>query len=124
LIARWLPPLALMALIFYLSDQPRLGTDLGWIDVVLRKGAHMVEYGLLWLLLFRAFGWRGAGWAAAIAVGYAVSDELHQSTVDGRTGTPVDVAIDAAGVAVAAFAWSRLGFSRRPRAPSPARRGS
>ena len=111
-----------MAVIFFLSAQPDLSSGLGTWDTVLRKAAHMTEYGLLWLLLFRAFGWRGAWWAAAIAVGYAISDELHQSTVDGRTGTPIDVAIDAAGVGLAALVWSRL--SRWPRAPSPARRGS
>ena len=32
-----------------------------------------------------------------------MTDELHQSTVDGRHGTPVDVAIDAVGVALGAL---------------------
>ena len=32
---------------------------------------------------------------------YAITDELHQTTVEGRLGTPVDVLIDAAGVALA-----------------------
>ena len=112
-VLRFGPPLALMGLIFYLSAQPDLGTGLGVLDTVLRKGAHMTEFGLLWLLWHRALGWRAPLVAAAIAVGYAVTDELHQATVEGRHGTPVDVFIDAAGVAVAAALWARVRARRR-----------
>ena len=49
----WAPPLALMGVIFALSAQPDLGTDLGMVDVILRKLAHMIEYGLLLFLLWR-----------------------------------------------------------------------
>jgi len=102
-VGRFAPPLALMALIFYLSSLSSVGTGLGTFDFVLRKLAHMTEFGLLWVLLHRALRWQ-APWAAAVAVVlYAAIDELHQSFVDGRHGTPVDVFIDAAGVAVAAL---------------------
>jgi VanZ family protein len=37
----------------------------------------------------------------AITLAYAAGDEFHQSFVDGRHGTPVDVLIDAAGVGIA-----------------------
>ncbi len=113
-LARWIgrfgPPIALMGVIYYLSAQPNLRTDLGTIDLVGRKLVHMLEYGLLWLLWLRALGWRGhAPWAAAaIAIGYAATDEFHQTFVDGRQGSPRDVAIDSAGVLVAALLWSRL----------------
>jgi VanZ family protein len=107
---RFGPPLVLMGVIFALSAQPDLGTGLGAIDLVGRKLVHMLEYGLLWLLWLRALGWRGrAPWAAAaIAIGYAATDELHQTFVDGRHGTPVDVLIDATGVAVAALLQRRF----------------
>ena len=95
------PPLALMAVIFVLSHQPDLGTGLGTLDLVARKLAHMAEYGLLWLLWWRALGYGNPAIAAAIAIGYSVTDELHQTTVEGRHGTPVDVLIDSAGVAIA-----------------------
>jgi VanZ family protein len=104
LVSRFAPPLLLMGLIFFLSAQPHLKTDLGTLDVVLRKLAHMLEYAALWFLWWRAFGYRNAGRAAAIALGYAISDEYHQTFVDGRVGSPVDVAIDAAGIALAALA--------------------
>ncbi len=110
LLGRLVPPLALMALIFALSAQPDLGTGLGVWDTALRKLAHTAEFGLLWLLWHRALGWRAPLAAAAIAVGYAITDELHQTTVPGRVGSPVDVLIDATGVALA---WLALGAARR-----------
>jgi VanZ family protein len=61
----------------------------------------MTEYGLLWWLWARALGAQRAGLAAAIAVAYAGTDEFHQTFVEGRHGTPVDVAIDAVGVTAA-----------------------
>jgi hypothetical protein len=100
-LARFAPPLALMALIFFFSAQSDLSTGLGTWDFIARKLVHMAEYALLWWLWWRALG-RGSVWpAVAIAVAYAASDELHQHFVAGRHGTPVDVAIDAAGIAIA-----------------------
>lgn len=118
-ISRFGPPLALMAVIFVLSAQPDLGTGLGTADLVLRKLGHMVEYGLLWLLWWRALGSRPAGTAAAavaaiITLAYAASDEWHQTFVEGRSGSPVDWAIDAAGVGIAWLLARRR--ARRPRA--------
>lgn len=112
-LARFGPPVALMAVIFYGSAQPQLGPDLGGLDLLLRKLAHMIEYALLFLLWRRALPGAPPGAAAAIAVGYAISDEIHQSFVDGRHGTPVDVLIDSAGVALAWLASLRLPV-RRP----------
>jgi VanZ family protein len=100
-LSRFAPPLALMALIFVLSAQPDLNSGLGTWDTVLRKLAHMTEYGLLWFLWWRALGYGHPGPAIAIALGYAATDELHQTFVHGRHGSPLDWAIDAAGVGVA-----------------------
>lgn len=97
-------PLALMALIFFLSAQPNLGTDLGLIDLIGRKIAHASVYAALTLLWWWAFipqrpGKRALLLAVAISFLYAVSDEFHQSFVDGRVGSPIDVAIDSVGIA-------------------------
>ena len=70
-------------------------------DFVGRKIVHMAEYGLLWWLWARAFGFRRPLLAAAITLAYAATDEFHQTFVHGRHGSPVDWAIDAAGVAIA-----------------------
>ena len=110
-----------MGLIFFLSAQPDLTTGLGFWDVLLRKLAHTVEFGLLALLWARALLGSTALslrqallWGAAIALLYAVTDELHQTGVEGRHGSPADWLVDAAGVALATLlAWSgRLGLGR------------
>jgi hypothetical protein len=101
---RTLAPLALMALIFFLSAQPDLDSGLGTLDLVLRKLAHATEYALLTLLwawaLRPATRWNVLA-AAMIAVLYAASDEFHQTFVEGRHGSPVDVLVDSAGVLIA-----------------------
>jgi VanZ family protein len=103
-----------MGVIFYLSAQPDLSSGLGTIDLVGRKFVHAAEFGLLAFLWWRLLRTvtdkqRSAVLAAfAIAVAYAVTDELHQTFVDGRHGSPVDVLIDSAGAGLAALlAWRR-----------------
>jgi VanZ family protein len=96
-------PLALMALIFYLSAQSDPGPE---VPRVVRMLAHAGEFGLLtvlwaWALSPAVAIRRAALVAAAIAFVYAISDEYHQSFVPGRHGDPLDVAIDSVGIAVA-----------------------
>jgi VanZ family protein len=103
----WAPPIVLMAVIFALSAQPDLSSGLGTLDVILRKAAHMAEYGLLVFLWWRALRELTTTRAAlaisvAIALAYSATDEYHQSLVEGRHGTPVDVLIDAVGMAAVA----------------------
>jgi iron complex transport system substrate-binding protein len=91
----WLPVLVWAAVIFAFSSVPDLGTGLGGWDLLQRKMAHAAEYAILGALLLRAT--RNAGFAFALAVLYAASDELHQTFVEGRVGAIRDVAIDAIG---------------------------
>jgi VanZ family protein len=116
-----LPPLLVMGAIFFLSAQPS-GGDHGVIDLLLRKLGHVTEYTVLTLCWWRAL--RGLGMArdnrsvvalaVAIALAFSASDEFHQTFVDGRHGTPVDVLIDAIGMTIAAVYARRrsLGPSR------------
>jgi VanZ family protein len=108
-ISRFAPPLALMGLIFFLSAQPNLSSGLGDLDLVLRKCAHMAEYGVLALLWWRALQTESPWPGVAIAVAYAATDEFHQSFVEGRHGSPIDVGIDAIGMlgAIVLFRASR-----------------
>ncbi len=113
----WLPPLALMAVIFYLSDQPDLSSGLGILDLVGRKVVHAGEYALLCALWWRALRPAASARLAlvtslTVSIAYAVSDEIHQSFVPGRTGTPIDVSIDAVGAGLAALVIRRR--ERRP----------
>ena len=107
---RYGPPVVLMAIIFALSAQPDLNSGLGTWDTVLRKIAHMTEFGLLWWLWWRALGFGHPAPAVLVTLAYAASDEIHQSFVDGRHGSPWDFAIDALGVGLAGLVvvlWAR-----------------
>jgi VanZ family protein len=106
LITVWLPVLIWAAVIFTFSSIPSLSTGLGTWDTILRKGAHLAEYAVLGGLLYRALGREALALAAGIA--YAATDELHQYFVRGRHASPVDVAIDAVGIAVGMLVWLRL----------------
>jgi VanZ family protein len=103
---RSLAPLALMAVIFWLSAQPDLDSGLGVWDTIARKIAHVGAYAALTLLLswaLRPSIARPLPLAVAIALAYAISDEYHQGLVEGRDGRPLDVAIDAVGIAIASL---------------------
>ena len=101
-VVRALAPLALMALIFLFAAQetvPGDPTELGHIV------GHFFEYALLAALwawaLAPALGRRALAAAAAISLLYAISDEWHQSFVDGRHSDPLDVLVDSCGIAFA-----------------------
>jgi VanZ family protein len=96
----------------------------------IRKGGHVFGYGLLCILLFRA--WRETlpvpgdpkwtlRWASIAVLGTALVaslDEWHQSFIPSRTGTPRDVLLDTcAGIAaqILVFLWVTLRKSREPR---------
>jgi len=107
----WAPVVLWAAVIFGFSSVPSLGTDLGVWDTILRKCAHMTEYAILAVLLFRALGSELTAILAGLA--YAVSDEIHQHFVSGRHASPIDVAIDAAGLLLGLLAL-RLWTPSRP----------
>ena len=102
-LSAWVPVVAWAAVIFTFSSIPSLSTGLGGWDLVLRKVAHTAEYAILGALLVRAT--RRAWPAFGLGVLYAASDEIHQTFVSGRHGAPVDVAIDAVGVAIGIVLW-------------------
>ncbi len=119
---RFIPAVLLMVTIFLLSSRQNLSTGLGTWDTILRKGAHMAEFGVLWFLWWWAFRYRYAGVAAAITILYAISDEVHQHFVPTRYGSPVDVLIDTAGVVIAmivAFRWRDRRARRAAAAAAP-----
>lgn len=101
------------------SDAPGGGFDT--IHLIVRKTAHLVEYGLLGLLAYRAFqctwcDWRAERWwmgSLALALACAMVDELHQSTVLSRTGSFWDVLVDAAGASLGILLFYRSRLSRR-----------
>jgi len=98
----------------------------------IRKGGHVFGYGLLSILLFRA--WRETlpalgnpnwtmRWTTIAVLGTALVaslDEWHQSYIPSRTGTPRDVLLDTCagiGAQILLLFWLKC-FLRRP-APLP-----
>ena len=79
------------------------------VEIMVRKGAHMTEYGILLALLalaVRKAGGRMASagvyiWSVVITFVYACSDEIHQLFVADRAGRGTDVLIDMCGALAA-----------------------
>lgn len=105
----WLPLVAWMGLIFYLSAQPDLPhPDTGWADLLVSSLAHAFVFGVLALLWVRALGdLQHAGRLALILTFvYALSDEFHQAFVPGRVPDLWDLACDALGAALTLIGWA------------------
>jgi VanZ family protein len=105
-LAYWAPVILWAAVIFVLSSIPDLGTGLGTWDTVLRKLAHPAEYAILGGLILRAV--RSAPAAVLLASAYAATDEVHQTFVTGRHGSPLDWLIDTAGAVLGVALAVRL----------------
>lgn len=107
----WLPVVTCAGLIFYFSSIPDLKITQEWYDIILRKIAHVFIFAVLSRLIARAltgstyWSWRKIFYASlALTVVYAISDEYHQTFVEGRHGAAMDVLIDTTG------AWLALGL--------------
>jgi len=118
----WGPVLGMMALLFVASAQPKYeppgGSDTvyfsgvvpvfpdGW-DFLIKKSSHVLVYGLFAVLTQRALllhGWavqRAAVMAVLLVVGYALTDEFHQSFTPGRRASFLDIGFDTLGALVA-----------------------
>lgn len=104
MIRYWLPVVLWAGVIFGFSSHPVATTSqFYWRDFIVKKTAHLIEYAVLALLLYRALAGSGmekkrAGvWAVIISLVYAISDEWHQSFVPGREPKVRDVVIDGLG---------------------------
>ena len=96
------------------------------MHAVIRKSAHLTEYFILGLLLYRALrgndrGWKlkCALWAIVIAATYASLDEFHQSFVPSRTASPWDALIDTIGASAAQIFLKLWNMKRGNVAPEP-----
>lgn len=101
----WSPAVVWMALIYFLSSFHKLqASPVNWQDFVVRKAAHFLEYAILSILYYR--GLKNTTklsfkkiliFSFALTVFYALTDELHQTKVYGRTGRPFDIGVDTFG---------------------------
>jgi VanZ family protein len=102
-----------MALIFFVSDQPKaVIPTFDSLDLLVKKGGHVLAYAILALLL------RRTGLSplvtVLVAVAYAASDEYHQTFVPGRTGRALDVVIDSVGIILGVLVHHARARQRAP----------
>lgn len=130
----FLPALTIMLLIFLGSNDPASGeksdfiTNFIWGTIdklfnyshtypqeigtsyLIRKIAHMTEYGILCFSIYYGFiksfdfkFQKNIILAVCISLSYSITDEYHQTFVPGRVGTYQDVLIDFSGILLVAF---------------------
>ncbi len=122
-LGQWIPVVLWGALIFTLSTSTFSAVNTAqiidpivrWIvpgiaaaavdvcHMLVRKGAHFTEYGVLFWLLVRGPMARRPYLALLLCVLYALSDEGHQAFVPGRTASLYDVALDSTGALFSHF---------------------
>ncbi|MBT2756634.1 VanZ family protein [Mesobacillus foraminis] len=119
LIVRLLP-IAYMILIWVLSSLPDTAVielpDRG-IDRILKESLHLVEFGILYILLFFAgltmkrFRPAMSFIFMGISILYGLTDEIHQSFVPYRSATVIDFVKDTIGVLAASHFLHHAYFS-------------
>ncbi|MDO8340585.1 MAG: VanZ family protein [Candidatus Woesebacteria bacterium] len=106
----WLPPILWGLVIFSFSSfKVGTATEIYWKDFVIKKTAHIIEYGILATLLYRAMvnsdiEKKKAMWLSIlIAFLYGLTDEFHQSFTPGRQPHLRDVIVDTIGASIFMF---------------------
>lgn len=118
----WLPTFVWAVVIFAFSSFETVQTSkFYWQDFILKKTAHVIEYGVFFVLLYRMLRnttqfskQQAAVLSFLVSSVYGISDEFHQSFVPGREARIRDVAIDAGG---AILSWVLL-WKWLPKAPT------
>lgn len=117
----WLWAVLWCGLIFFFSSIPNytgkevnFETLSGILEFSLRKFAHLFEYAVLFILLYRAvqLTWQEVPpvhflLSFSLTVLYAISDEVHQSYIFGRSGNGFDVFVDTLGALGGYFLTTR-----------------
>lgn len=116
----WVPVAAYMALIFFISSIPAetIGAGLPIFYVKLdpqQLFLHMVEYGILGVLLYRATSNSHPHLAPhtshltvlSMGVFYGLTDEIHQMYVPGRFASVEDLVADSLGIMVGSIVGER-----------------
>ena len=113
---KWLPVIFWCFLIFLGSSIPSVqvsGKPL--VNIIVHKSAHLFEYAVLGILVFRAT--KSYWWAFVFCTFYGLTDEAHQLLVPGRSGRLRDVFVDIIGCSLGLFiVWKYL-----PRLPKKLR---
>ena len=99
--ALFLPAIAWMGIIFYLSSRQKIAVSENYVlSFFIFKTIHFIEYGILFLLWKLALYKKSYATKLALSISilYAFLDEFHQTFVPTREGKIRDVFIDSLGV--------------------------
>lgn len=116
LVSYWLPVFLWGTIIFIFSANPTTSTsEIHWQDFIIKKTLHILFFGTLATLLYRALRVSGVGKFRAgyttiiITFLYGVTDEIHQSFTPGRMPRVYDVVFDTIGALLSIFIiWKYL----------------
>lgn len=106
--------LLLAAVRLFFGQEAAAAVPIDLLSLLVRKGAHMAEYAVLFWLYRHALllsGTKRPGITALLmSACYAATDEWHQGFVAGRGPSVIDVGIDTLGASVA---WGAQEIGRR-----------
>jgi VanZ family protein len=106
-IIKFIPSLIWMSVIFYFSSRQTTGIGTNTTDrFLILKSFHLIEYAFLAILL--SFAIYKKKFVFLIAYLYAISDEIHQSFVPGRTSRFRDTLIDLIGILIGVFIFNKI----------------
>ncbi|MDF2820305.1 MAG: VanZ family protein [Clostridiales bacterium] len=94
---------------------PNSSFDFTNFNFIIRKSAHFIVYFILGILAFNVIksegiqGYKLIIQALSICVIYAISDEIHQIFVSGRSGQVKDVILDSLGASTGLFLYYGVG---------------
>lgn len=115
-IIKFIPIIIWMSVIFYFSSRSTTGIGTNQTDrFIILKSFHLIEYAILaFLLLFAIYKNK---LAIFIAYLYAISDEIHQYFIPGRTGLFRDTLIDLIGILIGIFIFNKIFSLKKKRYP-------
>ena len=106
----WLPVITWAFVIFWFSSLPSVHTSkVYWQDFIIKKVAHITEYGILAILCYRGLINSGIKRNKTIKSTilltfiYAITDEFHQKFTPGREPAIRDVIFDLTGSSLSLF---------------------
>jgi VanZ family protein len=106
-IVRFLPSIVWMSVIFYFSSRSTTGIGTNETDrFLILKSFHLIEYAILSILFLFAISKKKL--VIFISYLYAISDEIHQSFIPGRTARFRDTLIDLIGIFIGLFIFNKL----------------
>jgi len=106
-IIKFIPVIFWMSIIFYFSSRQTTGIGTNETDrFLILKSFHLIEYAILSFLLLYS-----------IAYLYAVSDEIHQYFIPGRTGRFRDTLIDLIGILIGIFIFNKIFSFKKKKYP-------